>query len=145
MGTITAAGLYTAPQNLPAQNPVSIQAVSQADNSKSATATVTVTSDIAVSVTPAAADVELGATRQFQASVSGSGNPNRTVTWSAAGVGCAGAACGTVDANGLFTAPPIWPSPPGVTLTAKSVADLSKSASAAVNITSSFMLSVAGP
>jgi len=89
--------------------------------------------------------VELGATRQFTASVNGSGNPNRAVIWSVAGSGCSGVACGTVDANGLYTAPQIHPSPPSVTLTARSLADPLKAATAAANVTSNFTLVVNGP
>ncbi len=145
VGTISNTGVYTAPQNLPSSATLTITATSVADPSKSATAAVSVTSDLAVSVAPATADVELGATRQFAASVSGSANPNRAVGWSVGGSGCAGAACGTVDSGGLFTAPQIRPVPPSVTLTAGSVADPSRAASAAINVTSSFTLVVNGP
>ncbi len=43
VGTITAAGLYTAPSAIPVANPVTVSATSQADTTKSATATVTIT------------------------------------------------------------------------------------------------------
>ncbi len=145
VGTVSAGGLYTAPTNLPSPAVVAVQATSQADTSKSASATITIASDVVVSVTPTAADVELGAMRQFQANLAGSGNPNRAVTWSISGAGCSGVACGTVQANGVFTAPQIRPSPASVTLTAKSDADPSKTASATISVTSSFTLSVSGP
>ena len=92
-GTITATGLYTAPQNLPAQTAATIEAVSQADGSKTASAQVTIASDVSVSVTPGTADVELGATRQFTATINGSGNPNRAVNWSVAGSEIGRASC----------------------------------------------------
>lgn len=145
VGTISNAGFYTAPQNLPAPATVTTTATSVADPSKSASSAVTVMSDLSVSVNPATADVELGASLPFTASVAGSGNPNRAVNWSVAGTGCSGAACGTVDAAGLFTAPQIRPAPPGVTLTARSVADPSKAGTAPVNVTSNFTLVVNGP
>ncbi len=145
VGTIPASGLYTAPQNLPAGTPIRVQAISQADPSKSASAAVSILSDITLGLTPAAADVELGALRQFQATVSSSGNPNRAVSWSVAGPGCAGAACGTMDSSGLFTAPQIRPALSSVLATATSAADPSKVASAVVNITSNFTLAVSGP
>lgn len=145
VGTITAIGLYTAPQILPSQPGVTIQATSQADSSKSATATVTLASDVTVSVNPPSADVELGAPRNFAASVAGSGNPNRSVTWIVSGAGCSGAACGTVDANGSYVAPQVRPAPTSVTLTARSVADASKSGTAAIQLTSNFTLTVSGP
>ncbi|HSH17184.1 MAG TPA: hypothetical protein VLD18_14175, partial [Verrucomicrobiae bacterium] len=103
VGTITTAGLYTAPQNLP-QQAITVQATSLVDTSKGATATITVQSDVAVSITPSPATVLLGATQQFTASVSGSGNPNPGVDWTVSGTGCSGAACGTIDAAGVYTA-----------------------------------------
>jgi hypothetical protein len=145
VGTISANGLYTAPQILPAGTPIVVAATSRADGTKSATATVSLLSDIAVGVTPATADVELGALLQVQATVASAGNPNRAVNWTVAGPGCAGSACGTVDPGGLYTAPQIRPAPPGVTLTASSVADPSKAARVAINITSNFTLTVSGP
>ena len=145
VGTITTSGLYTAPQILPAQTGITIQAASQADSSKSATAAATVTSDLTVSVNPPSAAAELGAARNFAASVAASGNPNRSVIWSVSGSGCSGAACGTVDANGTYVAPQVRAAPPSVTLTARSVADLSKSGTAAIQITSNFTLTVSGP
>jgi len=42
-GTISASGLYKAPSSVPSPNPVTITAVSAADNTKSATAAVTIT------------------------------------------------------------------------------------------------------
>ena len=145
VGTISNTGLYAAPQDLPAPATLAITATSAADPTKSANAAVTVTSDLAVGVSPATANVELGATQQFLVSVTGSGNPDRAVSWSTSGPGCSGAACGTVGPSGLLTAPQIRPTPAGVTLTARSVADPSKSASALVNVTSNFTLVVTGP
>jgi len=145
VGTISNTGLYTAPQIMPSPATLTVTATSVVDPSKSGAATVTVTSDISITVLPGTAPVELGALRQFAASVTGSGNPNRAVSWSVAGSGCSGAACGTVDSSGLFTAPQILPSPASVTLTARSVADPSKAASAAITVTSNFALTVSGP
>jgi len=145
VGTITPAGLYTAPQNLPAQTSATVGAVSQADATKTASALVTISSDVTVSVSPATADVELGATRQFTATVAGSGNPNRAVNWSVSSAGCSGADCGLIDANGNFVAPQILPSPPTITVTARSIADAAKSFAATARVTSNFTLAVMGP
>jgi hypothetical protein len=145
MGTISSAGLYTAPQIMPAQSSTVIQAVSQADPTKSGLANVTVTSDVALSLAPLAASIELGSTRPFAATVTSAGNPDKSVTWSVFGTGCAGAACGTVTASGDYTAPQVLPSPTIVTLIARSVADPSKTTSAPITITSSFTLTIAGP
>ena len=145
VGTITAGGLYTAPAILPAQTSITVEAVSQADATKSSTAAVTISSNVSVTVAPATADVELGAVRQFMATVGGTGNPSRDVTWSVSGVGCMGAACGSIDAAGNLTAPPILPSPETITVTARSVADPAKSGTAAGRITSTFTLAITGP
>jgi uncharacterized protein YjdB len=42
-GTISASGLYRAPSSVPSPNPITIRAVSAADNTKSASAQVTIT------------------------------------------------------------------------------------------------------
>ena len=140
-GTIDANGLYTAPAILPSPATITIRATSQANVSRFGTATVTLTSDVSVSAMPTAANVELGASSQLAASVSGSGNPDRSVTWE---VTC-GAPCGAVTSAGLYTAPSILPSPSTVMVTARSVADPSKTSSAAITITSNFTLALNGP
>jgi hypothetical protein len=145
VGTISASGLYTAPQLLPSPAAVTVTAISQADPTRSASATVSVTSDVVVSVSPAAPPVELGAMLQFTASVTSAGNPDRRVNWSVDGIPGGSSTLGTVDANGLYTAPSILPTPPSVTLTATSVADPSKSGNASVSTTSNFTITVAGP
>jgi hypothetical protein len=138
-------GIYTAPRDLPVPASVTVRATTVADGSKSATAAVDVTSDISVSVTPPTTPVELGATQNFTASVNSAGNPDRAVRWIVQGSGCSGTPCGSADSAGDYTAPQVLTSPPFVTMTAISVADPSKSGAAAVTITSSFTLSVAGP
>jgi hypothetical protein len=130
---------------MPQPATVSVTATSVADPSKSSAASVTITSDIAVSVAPTNANVELGAIQPFVAHVTSSGAPNLAVNWSLAGAGCTNVSCGIVDANGNYTAPQILPAPSGVTLTARSVADASKSAAATITVTSRFTFSVSGP
>jgi hypothetical protein len=65
VGTIDADGVYTAPANLPSPALVSVQAVSEADDSKNSIALVTIASGISVSVSPQTMLVELGASRPF--------------------------------------------------------------------------------
>jgi hypothetical protein len=89
--------------------------------------------------------VELGAARPFAATVNSAGNPDRAVTWVVTGNGCAGAACGTVDSSGTYTAPQLLTAPPSVSLTAISIADPSKSGVGTITITSSFSLTLTGP
>ena len=144
VGTITAAGVYTAPADLPSPKAVQITATSQADPTKSGSASVTIISDIALAVTPNSASVELGATRAFQAAVTSNGYPDTTVVWNLSGSACP-TACGAVDTSGRYTAPGILPSPTSVTLTAQSVADPSKQISAAITITSNFTLQLTAP
>ncbi len=144
VGTITPAGVYTAPADLPSPATVQVTATSHVDSTKSATANVTVTSDITLTLTPNPVSVELGATQAFHATLTSSGHPDTTVRWSVSGSSCS-SGCGTVDASGNYTAPQILPSPANVTLTAQSVADPSKQVSAAVTVTSSFLLQLSAP
>jgi hypothetical protein len=145
VGTISTIGVYTSPRGLPRSGTANVQATSTADSSKSATAVVTITTDVSVSVSPQTMPVELGATRAFTATVNSAGNPDRAVNWIVSGSGCSGAACGAVDPAGTYTAPQVLTAPPIVSVAAISVADPSKSGAAAITITSSFSLTVAGP
>jgi hypothetical protein len=143
-GTITIAGVYTAPQILPTLTAISITAQSVADPAKQAPANITILSDITIAMTPSVIRVELGASQPFHAAISSSGQPNLAIRWSISGTACP-VACGSLDANGNYTAPQIPPAPATVTLTAQSVADPSKQASATVTITSNFSLQLSAP
>ena len=79
-----------------------------------------------VSVTPSAASVAGGQTQAFAAVVSGTGGPSQAVSWSAS--------AGTVGTTGLFTAPAATAGVQVVTVTATSVADPTKAASANVTV-----------
>lgn len=144
VGTISPDGLFTAPADLPTGGKVQITATSHADPSKSSTASFTVSSDITISLSPGSSSVELGALQSFQASITSSGKPDPAIRWSLSGSACPNN-CGTVDANGNYTAPAVLPSPANVTLTATSIADPSKQNSAPLTITSHFTLLVAAP
>jgi hypothetical protein len=135
-GTVTSAGLYTAPATVPLSAIVMVTATSVADPTKSASATVVIQSASAVNVTisPTTASVMTGAQQQFTATVTGT--TNRAVTWTLSGAGCTGVACGTITTTGLYTAPKAVPNPPAVTVTATSVADPARSAMATVAIQS---------
>jgi hypothetical protein len=143
-GTITAAGIYTAPSDLPPATTIQITATSNSDPAKSATAMLTVTSDVAIALSPSTIGVELGAALSFRVAISSSGHPDTAIRWSISGPACP-AACGSLDANGNYTAPQILPTPATATVTAQSVADPSKQASAAVTITSNFSLQLSAP
>ena len=60
-GTISMAGVYTAPAELPASPVVQIAATSKADATKSGTSQVAVASELQVALSATAARVELGA------------------------------------------------------------------------------------
>jgi hypothetical protein len=78
---------------------------------------------VTVSVSPTSATLSSGGTQQFAATVTGTANT--AVTWTAS--------AGSVNANGLYTAPTVQ-SATQATVTATSQADSTKSASAAVTI-----------
>jgi hypothetical protein len=144
LGKISAAGMYTAPPDLPVPATLKIAATSTADTTKSGASQVTITSDLQIALSTTAAAVELGATKAFRPMIISSGHPDDAVRWALSGATCP-AGCGAVDANGSFTAPRILPSPATATLTAQSIADPSKSASAAITITSNFTLQLSAP
>src|SRR5260370_15577343 len=77
-----------------------------------------------ITVTPNNESVVVNGTRQMTAAVSGL--MNNSVTWTVNG--------GSIDANGLYTAPPTVPNPASVTVTATSMADPTVSGSAVLNI-----------
>src|ERR1019366_3295695 len=78
--------------------------------------------EILVSVSPSSVSLIAGATQQFTATVTGT--PSTTVTWSLSG--CTGSACGTIDTNGLYTAPSLIPSAATVNVVATLQSDTSK-------------------
>jgi RHS repeat-associated protein len=82
---------------------------------------------VSVTVTPPSATLYGGQTQQFTASVANSSN--QTVVWTIIPAGV-----GTIDATGLYTAPATISTQQTVTVTATSLADSNKSASAAVTL-----------
>jgi hypothetical protein len=135
VGTISSAGLYTAPAVIPSPNQIQITAVSVATPTVSGSASFTLSSNIVVTVSPQIASVIEGQTQQFSVNVQNAFNVG--VTWQVNGVAggpCHGTFCddGFVDGSGLYTAPQ---STMTVTITAVSVADPSKSGSATVTVT----------
>lgn len=136
---------YLAPAATPTMNPVTLIATSHADSSKSAPASITIAAPqgpLSVTISPAYAFVARSgaapSTLQFTATVMNGTNTN--VTWSVqsgvAGQGCAGTACGSISASGLYAAPTTVPSPNAIAVMATSAADPTKSATATVAISS---------
>jgi uncharacterized protein DUF1565 len=134
-GTVTSAGLYTAPAAT-AKMSATVTAISNADSSRSASATVTVTpaaasQPVSITITPTTASVVASKTQQFTASVTGT--TNTAVNWRVNGVSGGDSSTGTVSSSGMYTAPPAT-AKMSVTVTAVSNADTSKTANAAVTV-----------
>ena len=140
VGTISSAGLYTAPAAIPATNPVTITAISTANNAKSGSATITITAAPTITSVAAACvptSVQTSATSQCTATVSGTGSYSSAVTWAVGGVAGGNSTLGTISSAGLYTAPATIPTTNPVTITATSSANTAKSGSASVTITAS--------
>lgn len=134
VGMISANGLYTAPSSVPAYGSIVVTATSVAQSTRSANATVYITSSstIAVSVSPTSSNLQTGATQQFNASVTGT--TNTAVAWLVNGVQGGSSTVGTITTSGLYTAPSSLASSTAFTVTARSVADTTKSANASVTV-----------
>jgi hypothetical protein len=141
--TSTASGVattYTAPSAVPSPATVTITATSATDATKSATATITITAPappaISVTLTPQPpTSLVTGATASLTAVVT---NDSKGVNWT---VTCGTSPCGSFNPTGTasgapttYTAPTAIPTPNTVTVTATSVTDPTKSASATITI-----------
>lgn len=132
-GTISPTGLYTAPQSIPNPPTIAISAESAADTTKLGSALLTLQHlPIVIAVSPLNVTVNLAQTQQFTATVSGTANT--AVTWNVNGVAGGNATIGTISASGVYTAPPVLPTPPTVTIQAVSTADSSFKASSLTTI-----------
>jgi hypothetical protein len=80
-GTISAAGLFTAPTILPPGSSVTVTAVAQVNPKDDASVTVALQDHIAISVLPTSATVSISAAQLFTATVApGTGSPSTAVT-----------------------------------------------------------------
>jgi len=124
---------YLAPGVTPSPNPVSAAAVSAADSTKSASAQIMVINHVLVSVQPGSVTLSPLAVQGFTASMLGIGNQN--VVWQVQGAACSTARiCGTINANGTYTAPSAVPTPDAIQVVAISSDDTSQSGIANVTI-----------
>ena len=122
-GSIDTNGLYTAPASIDVAQTVTVTATSVQDPTQSGSATVDL-APVVVSLSPTSATLGASATQQFTPTVTGT--PNTAVT-------CAiSPATGSIDADGLYTAPASIAAAETVTVTATSVADPNKSGNATV-------------
>lgn len=136
VGTISASGQYLSPAALPSPASVTVSATSEADSTAEASVTLTLvaaSAAVTVSVSPATATVKVGSGSQaFLATVSNAAN--LAVTWQVNGITGGDATVGTISASGVYQAPATMPAQPNITITAISVADKTKSATAAVTL-----------
>ena len=132
VGTITPAGVYTAPGAVPIPSTVIVSAVPVADPQVvgKQPLTITLTPMAKVTVTPASASVQVGLGQDFIATVAGLGNTDIGVTWEVDGEpGGDSSTVGTIgvgDSYGPYgcqneseyVAPATVPTPPTVQVTA---------------------------
>ncbi len=97
-----------------------------ADQPKVSAIEIKTSAPVDIQVSPTSASLTVNQTQQFTSTVTGSSNT--AVTWSTS------PAVGTVSSTGLYTAPSTLASQQVVTVTATSIADPTKSASAAVTL-----------
>jgi hypothetical protein len=144
-GTISAATsasgtpiTYTAPPNVPSPATVTLTATSVANTAKSASATITVTgfsAALSVAISPKRGGLAITQTLSVIANVQND-VVAAGVTWSASGPACSGIACGTFANVTSNSATYVAPSTPGIySITATSVADVTKSASNSIGVT----------
>jgi hypothetical protein len=124
---------YLAPGTIPQPNPVSVAVTSAADATKTATAQITVIDHVLVSVQPQTITVAPLAVQGFTAAVLGTSN--QSVVWQIQGTACPSAGvCGSIDANGNYTAPGSSPTPDALQIVAISSDDTTQSGAANVTI-----------
>ncbi len=134
---------YHAPPNVPQGLTVVLTATSLADSTKSGSAQITVSaqapSAISVSLVPISASVPLSQIQPFTANVQND-SQNEGVTWTLtqSGVACApacGSIIGSTSQTAIYSSPAgTIPNPPTVTITATSLADGTRSASATITV-----------
>ncbi len=135
LGSVDTTGLYTAPASLTASSKVTITATSVDDATKSASATITLTAPGSATVTVAPATVTLSNSQQqlFTATVT---NATGGVSWSIS------PQTGTIDTNGLYTAPAVLATSVKVTVTATATLTSNTSVTGTATITLSTAIDV---
>jgi hypothetical protein len=127
VGSISPSGLYTAPATISTLQTVTVTATSQANTTAYSSTTITLVSSITVIVNPAAVALNSDQSAQLTATVTNV--LNSSVTWSAL--------LGSITPEGLYTAPSNTGSSALTdTITATSVQDPTKSATATVTVSS---------
>lgn len=125
VGSVTS-GVYTAPSSMSTQTTVTLMATTTDVPGVTASASIVLQPNpVSVSLSPSSASLSTSQSAQFAAVVSGSSNTG--VSWSVT------PAIGTVT-NGVYTAPATVTTQQIVTVTATSLADPTKSASAVITL-----------
>jgi uncharacterized protein (TIGR03437 family) len=118
---------YQAPAVISKQQTVTITATSAADGKTAYSVQIQLTPvGVAISISPTSVSLTDGQTQQFTATVTNS--TNTAVTWFIS------PQLGTINSSGLYTAPSPVNASANVTVTAMSVADTTKSATASVTL-----------
>lgn len=126
-GLINDTGTITLPQGATYEQTITVRATSALDPRKWGEAVVTIAAiqveEVAgVAVSPAVANVQGGESTQFESEVQGPNNPSQAVTWTTT--------LGTINAEGVVTAPEAGPREQVGTVTATSVQDPTKKGTA---------------
>jgi DNA-binding beta-propeller fold protein YncE len=137
-GTITQTGLYTAPTTVPSPNKFEVMASSCVSPKSFGILNTQVDSGVRIQLVPATASIAVSEHYQFTATVTGTSDT--AVNWSVNSIAGGNATVGYICPNsaascttaGEYFAPAIAPG--SVTITAISVADTSKTATAAVTV-----------
>jgi YVTN family beta-propeller protein len=111
---------------------VQVKAISVADTTASGTSSVVLDSGISLTLNPTAATVATGDTLQFTAT--NSGPTATTINWLVNDIAGGNATVGTISSTGLYTAPATVPAPATVTVKAQAAADLTKTVTAQVTV-----------
>jgi uncharacterized protein (TIGR03437 family) len=129
VGSIDAtSGLYAAPASIATSQKVTVTATSVFDTTVTGTASITLQAAAAVGIgiSPTSVSLTDGQSQQFIATVTNT--TNTAVTWSIS------PQQGTINSTGIYTAPSPITAAGKVTVTATSVADTSKSATASITL-----------
>jgi len=133
VGRIDSNGLYHAPASAPSGT-VTVSAVSYEEPGLAATSTVTILPAPTVTVTPGSQTLSAGTANKFKFSATVTGATTTNVMWTVNGSQEPSLVFGSIDANGVYTAPATPPPGGTVRITAASADFPQSSASATVTI-----------
>lgn len=122
LGTITSAGVYTAPSTLPTPATVTIEAISTSGGTTvTGTAQVTLLPNPTVTVAPTPVSLRLGTPQTFTATATGLTNP--TYTWKVVSTSASPTgSLGTITSAGAYTPPATLPTPATILIQAVATA-----------------------